>query len=73
MDNIWNETSTFKSFAEMVQCSDMPWDNYRKCLLLISPTISIEELRRRFPNYLVSKEEWRDGLKIYYSFRVVKK
>lgn len=72
-NNIWNETEIFKPFAKMVQCSEMTWENNRKCLLLISPTVYIEELRERFPNYLISRDEWRDRLKIYSSFRVVKK
>ena len=72
-NNIWNETAIFYPFAKMVQCSEMTWENNRKCLLLIRPTVSIEELSERFPTYLISREEWRDGLKIYSSFRVVKK
>lgn len=72
-NNIWNETEIFRPFAKMVQCSEMTWENNRKCLLLISPTVSIEELRESFPTYIFSREEWMDGLKIYSSFRVVKK
>ena len=72
-NNIWNETAIFRPFAKMVQCSEMTWEKNRKCLLLISPTVSIEELRERFPACLFSREEWMQGLKIYSSFRVVKK
>ena len=72
-NNIWNETAIFRPFAKMVQCSEMTWEKNRKCLLLISPTVSIEELRERFPACLFSREEWMQGSKIYSSFRVVKK